>query len=95
MAYHVLYRRRAERDIEKLAEAATPDWFDGLADAVESVAEFPDRCAFSPESTLRKKGVRQLLYAEGRSIYRILYRVKNESVQILTIRHAHRRPIDR
>ena len=93
MAYRVLYRRRAERDLEKLAEAATPEWFDGLCDAVESLAEFPNRCAFAPEPGLRRKGVRQLLYGEGRAIYRILYRVKDESVQILTIRHSHRRPI--
>ena len=95
MAYHVLYRRRAERDPVEIAEAATPEWFDGLADAIESLAEFPVRCAFSPESTLRAKGVRQLLNGEGRSVYRILYRVKDESVQILTIRHAHRQLIDR
>ena len=95
MAHHVLYRKRAERDLEKLAEAATPEWFDGLCDAIEGLAEFPDRCALAPEPGLRRKGICQLLYGEGRSIYRILYRVKEESVQILTIRHGHRRPIER
>ena len=95
MAYHVLYRRRAERDLDKLAETTTLEWFDGLAEAIESLAELPNRCAFAPERTLRKKGVRQLLYGEGRSIYRILYRVQDESVEILTIRHAHRRPLSK
>jgi plasmid stabilization system protein ParE len=94
LAHHVLYRKRAERDLEKLAEAATPEWFDGLCDAVESLAEFPGRCALAPEPGLRLKGIRQLLYGEGRSIYRILFRVKGESVEILTIRHGHRRPIE-
>lgn len=95
MAYQVLYRKRAERDLEKLAEAATPEWFDGLCDAIESLAEFPDRCPLAADPGLRRKSVRQLLYGEGRSIYRSLYRVKKESVQILTIRHGHRRPIER
>ena len=95
MAYQVLYRRRAERDLGKLAEGVTADWFDGLTDVIESLADFPERCAFAPEPGLRQKGVRQLLYGEGRSIYRILYRVKDESVQILTIRHARRRPLER
>ena len=95
MAHHVLYRKRAEHDLEKLAEAATPEWFDGLCEAIESLAEFPERCALVPEPGLRRKGVRQLLYGQGRSIYRILYRVKGESVQILTIRHGRRRPIER
>lgn len=92
MVYRVLYRKRAERDLAKLAESATLVWFDGLCDAVESLAEFPDRCAFASEPGLRQKGVRQLLYGQGHSVYRILYRVTDECVQILTIRHARRRP---
>ena len=95
MAYRVLYRKRAERDFNRLARSATLKWFDGLCDAVESLAEFPERCALTPEVTLREKGVRQLLYGEGHSVYRILYRIKDESVQILTIRHARRKPIRR
>ena len=95
MAYYVLYRRRAERDLAKLAEGTTLEWFDGLADAIEGLAEFPDRCVFAPEPGLRHKGVRQRLYGEGRSIYRILYRVKEYSSQILTIRHARRQPLER
>ena len=41
------------------------------------------------------KGVRQLLYGEGHGVYRILYRVKDENVEIVTIRHASRKPISR
>ena len=93
MAYRVLYRRRAERDLDQLARRATLDWFDGLCDAIESLAQFPNRCAFAPERGLRRKGVRQLLYGKGRGIYRILYRVKDEDVEVLTVRHAHRRPL--
>lgn len=95
MAYRVLYRKQAERDLNRLARGATLEWFDGLCDAIESLAEFPERCAFAPESALRDKGVRRLLYGGGHSVYRILYRVKDESVQVLTIRHARRRPIQR
>lgn len=93
MAYRVLYRKRAERDLDELAEYATPDWFDGLCDAIEGLAEFPNRGSLVPEAALRKKGVRQVFYGDGRSTYRILYCVKDETVQILTIRHGHRRPI--
>ena len=95
MAYRVLYRKRAERDLDRLARGATLEWFDGLCDAIESPTEFPERCVFAPEATLRKRGVRQLLYGEGHSVHRVLYRVKDESVRILTIRHARRRPIRR
>ena len=73
----------------------TVEWFDGLCDAIESLVELPERCALAPEAALREKGVRQLLYGEGHGVYRILYRVQDESVQILTIRHARRKPIQR
>lgn len=95
MACRVRYRKRAERDLDRLARGATLQWFDGLCDAIESLAEFPERCALAPGATLREKGVRQLLYGEGHGIYRILYRVQDESVQILTIRQARRKPTQR
>ncbi|MGA2984256.1 MAG: type II toxin-antitoxin system RelE/ParE family toxin [Terriglobia bacterium] len=95
MAYHVLYRRRAERDLERLAQAVTLEWFDALLDAIESLAEFPERCAFAPEPGFRVRGIPELLYGEGHNIYRILYRVKDERLQILTVRHARRRALGR
>jgi plasmid stabilization system protein ParE len=95
LAHRVLYRRRAERDLERLARGATVEWFDELCDAVESLAEFPERCAYVAEPGLRLKGVRQLLYGKGHGVYRVLYRVKDEDVEILTILHARRKPISR
>jgi plasmid stabilization system protein ParE len=95
LAYHVLYRRRAEHDLEKLARAATLEWFDALVDAIESLAEFPERCAYAPDPGFRSRGIRQLLYGKGHSIYRILYHVKDENVEILTIRHARRKLLER
>jgi plasmid stabilization system protein ParE len=93
LAYRVLYRKRAERDLDWIARGATLKWFDGLCDAIESLREFPQRCAYAPETTLREKGVRQLLYGEGHSVYRVRYRVNDESVQILTILHARSKPL--
>lgn len=95
MAFHVRYRRRAERELEKLAQTATLEWFDGLLGAIESLAESPRRCAFAPDPGYRQRDIRQLLYGEQNSIYRILYRVEDESVQILTIRHARRKLLQR
>jgi len=93
LAYRVLYRKRAERDLDELARSVTLEWFDGLCDAIESLAQFPERCAFAPELSLRQKGVRRLLYGKGHGVYRVLYRVEDENVEILTIRHGRRKPI--
>ena len=95
MTYHVRYRRRAERELEKLAEGSTLEWFDDLVSAIESLEEFPDRCAFAPDSGLRGKRIRQLLFGDGHSTYRILYRVMDENVDILTIRPSRRQPLRR
>jgi len=95
LVYRVRYRKRAERDLDRLAGDSTLDWFEGLCDAIEGLARFPERCAFAPEPPLRQKGVRQLLYGKGRGIYRVLYHVKGEDVEVLTIRHAHRKSIGR
>jgi len=95
LACRVLYRKRAERDLDKLARGVTLEWFDGLCDAVESLARCPERCAFVAEPSLRRKGMRQLLYGKGHGVYRVLYRVKEENVEILAIRHASRKHVSR
>lgn len=95
MAYRVEYRRRAERDLEKLARNLSFDWYEMICEAVESLRVFPERCALVPEPLLRGKGTRHLLCGSGRGIYRIIYRVRDERVEILTIRHAHRRVLQR
>jgi plasmid stabilization system protein ParE len=95
LAYRVEYRRRAERDLDELAETLGSELFETICDAVESLAEFPERCAPVPETEFRVKGIRHLLCGSGSSIYRIIYRVRDERVEILTIRHARRRPLRR
>ncbi len=80
--------------MEQLAEQMTPETYDGLWDAVDSLAELPERCALVPEPKLRAKRVRHLLYGSGRHVYRIIYRVRDERVEILTIRHARRKPLE-
>ena len=95
LAYNVLYRRRAERDLDKLATTTTLEWYDALIDAIESLAEFPHRCALAPDPVFRRRRIRQLLYGEGYGVYRILYKVKAESVEVLTIRHARRQLLGR
>jgi plasmid stabilization system protein ParE len=98
MAYTVKIMPRAQTDMERLCEWITTrsplhgqDWFDGLVEAVESLQERPTRCAFAPE--FRAKGIRHLLYGRGRNVYRIIFRVKNEVVEVLTVRHGARKPL--
>jgi len=73
--------------VPELAEA----WFDGLGEAIESLDEFPERCAVAPESEDVNVEVRQLLYGRGRSVYRVLFRIAAPNlVRVLRIRHSAR-----
>ena len=85
----------APRALDRAAEAAeyiaedrpevAAKWVDGLFDAVGKLARFPRRGRIVPE--VGRSEVRELLY-EG---YRVVYRVDEKHVSILTVRHQRRR----
>ena len=98
MAYTVKIMPRAQADMDRLCgwvSARSPlhglEWFEGLVEAVESLQEHPNRCALAPE--FRARRIRHMLYGKGRHVYRILFRVKGEVVEILTVRHGARKPL--
>lgn len=48
-------------------------WYNGLADAVNSLAEMPGRCPTAPEADEPGIELRQLLYGKRSAAYRILF----------------------
>jgi plasmid stabilization system protein ParE len=101
MTFRVELAAQAERDAEAIL-----DWlqshhagetgvhcFLALEDAIASLAAFPERCPLAPESARFSFEVRQLLYGRKPHVYRILFTIEGETVKILHIRHARRRPI--
>lgn len=97
MAYRVKLTPRAQRDLEELyrwvilrAPHQGAVWYNGLMDAIKSLADRPQRCPISPEGLELREQVRQLLY--GRRPYRILFWIKGREVQILHIRRGARKP---
>jgi plasmid stabilization system protein ParE len=75
----------------------TGQWYSGLLEAIESLAEMPNRCPIARESEYSSQTIRQLLYGKGRSAYRILFTVLEDQavsiVRILHIRHATQRTL--
>ena len=69
-------------------------WFNGLIAALNSLQEFPGRCPLAPENSAVTREVRQLLYGKGRTLYRILFTVREETVYVLHIRHSARPPME-
>ena len=95
MAYLVEFTARAARDLESLYEeknaaesVAATRWYNGLEEAVYTLAEYPRRCSVTPESVK----LRHLLFGNRPHIYRVIYRVleKQNIVQVLHIRHGAR-----
>lgn len=101
MAFRVEISAQAERDADAILEwllsqqtgQAGIDWFLELDEAFASLAEFPERCPLAPENTRFPFEVRQLFYGKKPHLYRILFTIEADSVQVLHIRHGRRKPL--
>ena len=91
MAYRVEITTRAQRDlaniyrrIEAETSAQAAKWFNGMAKAMSSLDEYPNRNPFTPED----RASRHLLYGKKPYVYRIIYEVEEDTstVYILHIR---------
>ena len=98
MAYRVRLTPEAEADIEELYRwliARTPlrgaEWFNGMMDAIESLASHPQRCPLAHEAPFFQEEIRQLLYGRGRGVHRILFTIKDATVVVLHVRHGARK----
>ena len=60
----------------------------GLLAAVRSLASNPERCPLADEATDLGLDLRELLYGRGRNVYRILFTIDGETVNVLRVRHA-------
>src|SRR5713101_2330994 len=71
--------------------ARAQKWFNGLVKAIGSLDEQPDRYPYAPEAELFHKEIRQKLYGKRRGVYRVLFEIRQDVVEVLHIRHAARR----
>ena len=94
MKYRVIFQPRALRDledqyryIEQQNPAAATRWFNRFVTAIDSLAEFPERCSVARETDTVGKEIRQLLFGKGRGVRRALFAIEGETVRVLCIRH--------
>jgi plasmid stabilization system protein ParE len=101
MAFRVKTTIKAKRDLDFILERLLSQgagqaglrWFQGLREAVASLAHSPRRCALAPENAGFPFEVRHLLYGRKPHVYRVLFTVEGDMVSILHIRHARRQPM--
>jgi len=85
MAYRVEITARAEHDlaavylnIEAETSPQAAKWFNGMAKAMGSLAEYPNRHPFTPED----RTARHVLYGKKPYVYRIIYEVEEETATV-------------
>jgi plasmid stabilization system protein ParE len=86
----------AQRDAEAAFEwlAARTEhagtWFNGLVDAIEGLAELPNRWPLARENEEFDEPIRQMLYGKPPHVYRVLFIVRANRVYVLHVRHGAR-----
>ena len=93
-SYHVKITVTAERDIAEIwdyiardSEKAADRFIDTIEEKITSLASFPERNPFIPESFLWKiQHYRHLVYHR----YRIIYRIEEMTVYVLRVFHGAR-----
>jgi plasmid stabilization system protein ParE len=98
MKYRVVIQPSAFNDLDETltflkkhySPATAAAWYDGCLTAIESLAESPERCSRARESDKLGVEIRELLYGRYRSVYRILFTLRENSVPVLYVRHSAR-----
>jgi plasmid stabilization system protein ParE len=102
MTYRVTLQPRAERDIREAArflleESRSPAkalrWVRGVRAKIDTLQSSPERCPVDPDSDAYGREVRVLLFGKRRGVYRVLFVIEGDAVQVLTVRHAARRSL--
>jgi plasmid stabilization system protein ParE len=95
MSFQVVFRPRARADIDatvawlaRTNAAAAARWRSGLLRIVENLETDPHRYAAADEAADLGVDLRQLLYGRRRNVYRILFTIEGQTVNVLRVRHA-------
>lgn len=103
MRYDVLITDRAAQKLESAARwwaehrsaEQAEQWYDGIVDAILSLAEAPERCAIAREQGQFPFEIRQLVYGLGRRrTHRAVFTIRRNTVVVLTIRHLAQDDLD-
>ena len=80
----MIARRRPPVTSVKIDRLRRRKWIDGLLDAVSDLKTFPQKGRMVPE--VGRTEIREVLYGQ----YRVIYRLEEKRLFILTVRHQRR-----
>ena len=96
MTHHVVLTDRAHAEMEAAylwwadnrSRVEAAKWYNAFADAIESLANNPERCAVSRENEQFPYEIRDLNFGIGRRrTHRAVFTIRREMVLVLTVRH--------
>jgi len=98
LKHQVRLTANAERDVESVlrwfneqsAAAAGARWFAQLMSRIARLESHPTRCALAAEAEELGLEIRDLHFGKRRGTYRILFQIRDRTVQILRICHSAR-----
>jgi plasmid stabilization system protein ParE len=97
MPHEVLITARAEADVaaalawlNERSLAAASRWHAALLATVQTLEDGPERCPLAAEAQDLGIELRELLFGKRPSVYRILFTIEGNTVNVLHIRHAGR-----
>lgn len=98
--YKVITQPEAEQNIKQAyywvsnySPRQARNWLEGIYKAILSLEQMPLRCSLAFENSFVEEEIRQLLYGKGKNTYRILFRVAEQNVYILHVRHSAQPPL--
>jgi plasmid stabilization system protein ParE len=98
--YQVIIQPTAQKAIEEAyfwlgnySPSNARRWLEGLHKEILSLEKSPYRCPLAFENNFFDEEIRQLVYGKERNIYRILFTIVDDSVQVLFVRHAAQKPM--
>ena len=102
MAVPVRLQPVARRDLDEAYQLAAhhapltaANWLQRFHETVETLGENPERCALIPESKKLRRELRQLLFGRKPNVFRIIYAIHDDELEVIRIRRASRGPLKR
>ena len=102
MKYQVRLLPPALEDLDLAYQWAAEDapltaarWLERFHATLRTLESYPRRCPLAAENRRAKRELRQLLYGKRPYVFRAVFTIEGDTVWILRIRRAQRRPLTR
>ena len=102
MSHEVVLTDQAESDLRSAyawyraaSVAAANQWYARILDALASLERNPERCPLARENRKVDIELHEYLYGKKPHVFRVIYTIDTDTVRILRIRRAQRRPLSK